>query len=277
MRWIDKLWRSEREFEQDGSTARPRIYDDDLFLVSYPKSGNTWMRFLLANLMRIDLEGFDAEPIDFNSAVQYVPEYELHTDAVDAAARPRILKSHTEYDASFPRVVYLVRDPRDVYVSYYHYLRKRLPEGFTLNDFLQKQDLHPCHWHEHVTGWIDQPNVLTIRYEDMLADTAMQVHNLVAYWRQRGFTDEQIDVAVSRSSFNNMKQIEQSGGRPFRSERHRELSTPFMRSGKAGAWMRHFSEGDHQLLIDRMGEQMARLGYDTEYPSSNLEVVNNAV
>lgn len=244
------------------------IYDDDLFLVSYPKSGNTWMRFLLANLLRSEHDGESNDPIDFHSAVRYVPEYELHTDEVNAATRPRILKSHTPHNDRFPRVAYLVRDPRDVYVSYYHYLRKRLADGMDFSSFIRMDDLHPCHWHEHVAGWIDQPNVLLIRYEDMLADTAAEVTRLVDFWGGRVFSDEQVADAVARSSFTSMKALEQKNGRPFRTEQLRQQSTPFMRSGLAGAWTEQFSPDDHGLLISRMGPLMNRLGYDTNYPQN---------
>lgn len=269
MRWTTLFRRTPRP--ATGSAARPEVYADDLFLVSYPKSGNTWMRFILANLLRLDNEGPAADPIDFISAVRYVPEYELHTDEVDAAPRPRVLKSHATFDACFPRVVYLVRDPRDVYVSYFHYMRKRLPEGMDLSGFIRMDGLHPSHWDEHVAGWIDQPDVLVIRYEDMLADTATKVRRLTDYWGHRGFTDAQIRDAVARSSFNQMKKIEQTKGRPFQSETHRERSTPFMRSGKAGAWTDHFSQADHALLIARMGPLMNRLGYDTDHEAASPE------
>lgn len=245
----------------------PPIHDDDLFLVSYPKSGNTWMRFLLANLLRSQAAAASDEPIDFHSAVRYVPEYELHTDEVNAAERPRVLKSHTPYNSEFPRVVYLVRDPRDVYVSYYHYMRKRLPADTGISAFIRMDGLHPCHWHGHVAGWVDRPNVRVIRYEDMLSDTAGQLRRFLAFWGERSFSDAQIAYAVRQSSFTSMKQLEQSKGRPFASEQHRKQSTPFMRCGKAGAWHTQISPADHDYLVGLMGDLMTRFGYDTNYPA----------
>jgi len=252
-----------RVSEDPDRPARAKIHDDDLFLVSYPKSGNTWMRFMLANLLQTQQLGPEAEPINFNSAVQFVPEYELHTRQVEDAARPRILKSHAAYDPSFPRVAYLVRDPRDVYVSYYHYMRKRLPEATTFSDFIRIDGLHPCHWHEHVGSWVTQPNVLVIRYEDMLKDAAGQLRRLLDHGRHTGFSPAQVDAAVARSSFNRMKAIEQDKGRPFQSEQHRAQSTTFMRSGKANAWHDYFTPDDHAMIVNRMGPLMKRLGYAT--------------
>jgi estrone sulfotransferase len=271
------MWKpGRRPAKGPAHSARPTIHDDDLFLVSYPKSGNTWMRFLLANLLCDERDGTDGEPIDFHTAVRYVPEYELHADEVNSAPRPRILKSHTTYDARLPRVVYIVRDPRDAYVSYYHYMRKRLTKDTDFSSFIRMDGLHPCHWHEHVAGWIDRPNVLVIRYEDMLADTAAQVRRLVAYRGGRSFTQEQIAHAVVRSSFSQMKQIERRYGRPFQNEQQRRRSTPFMRTGRAGAWTEHFTPDDHELLISRMGLLMDRLGYDTNYPQTTKAQTKSA-
>ena len=277
MQWISKLYDAARGAHRERpAAASPQIHHDDLFLVSYPKSGNTWMRFLLANLLRITDAGASDQPIDFHSAVRYVPEYELHTDEVDLAPRPRILKSHTTFNHRFPRVVYLVRDPRDVYVSYYHYMRKRIPGEMDIRSFIRMDGLHPSHWHEHVAGWVDQPNVLVIRYEDMIDDTSEQVRRFLRFWDARSFSDDQITDAVERSSFSNMKQIEQRKGRPFASEQLRKLSTPFMRSGRAGAWPTHISAEDHDYLVSQMGDLMSRFGYDTRYPETTEDQAHAA-
>ena len=105
---------------------RPKsIHNDDTFIVSYPKSGNTWFRFILSNLLRQSAE----ENIDFHSACRYVPDIEVHHPELEALQRPRFIKSHCpRLIEAYPRVIYLVRDPRDVYVSYFYYLRKKLSE-----------------------------------------------------------------------------------------------------------------------------------------------------
>src|SRR5438874_11935634 len=106
------------------------VYPDDVFLVSYPKSGNTWVRFLIANLIS-DI------PVTFLNIEQRIPSiYILPDRALRAMPKPRVLKSHECFVPRYRNVIYIVRDPRDVAVSYYHYnLKKRvLPPDCSLDE-----------------------------------------------------------------------------------------------------------------------------------------------
>ena len=113
-------------------------YDDDVWIVSYPKSGNTWTRFLIANLVS------GGELVDWSNIEQRVPDIYITKDVkLRKFARPRYLKSHEAYRPSYRRVVFIVRDPRDVAVSYYHFVRKTnmLPPDATMDDFMKKTGL----------------------------------------------------------------------------------------------------------------------------------------
>jgi hypothetical protein len=111
------------------------VYPDDTFLVSFPKSGNTWARFLIANLVRPN------EKIDFSSVNGVIPGPEVTSNReLLRVARPRIIKSHQYFDPRYKQVIYIARDPRDVVVSQYHFQRKRklIVDGFPLTDFVGK-------------------------------------------------------------------------------------------------------------------------------------------
>src|SRR5664279_2390146 len=85
------------------------VFHDDAFIVSFPKSGNTWTRFLIANLLHPE------EPANFGNIDRLVPESEsLTRNELGRVPRPRIMKSHEYFDARFRKVIYIVRDPRDV-------------------------------------------------------------------------------------------------------------------------------------------------------------------
>src|SRR5437660_7753546 len=85
------------------------VFDDDVFVVSYPRSGNTWTRFLIANLLHPE------EPATFLNIGRLVPDAEVQSSRyMRGIPSPRVIKSHTYFDPRYPRVIYIVRDPRDV-------------------------------------------------------------------------------------------------------------------------------------------------------------------
>src|SRR2546422_3289190 len=84
------------------------VYPDDTFIVSYPKSGNTWARFLVANLI------YDDEPVTFVNIDHIIPMADGQSRKYfKKMARPRIIKSHYPFEPAYKRVIYIVRDPRD--------------------------------------------------------------------------------------------------------------------------------------------------------------------
>src|SRR5947208_15984533 len=75
------------------------VYPDDTFIVSYPRSGNTWTRFLIANL------AFPAENVTFTNIERLVPDTSSQSNrALKRTPRPRIIKSHPYFDPRYPKV-----------------------------------------------------------------------------------------------------------------------------------------------------------------------------
>ena len=89
---------------------------NDVFLVSYPRSGNTWLRFIISNLVE------PLAPVDFITLEHRAPDIHINSDrAMQRLRDPRFLKSHEYFDPRYRRVLYVVRDPRDIVPSYYRY------------------------------------------------------------------------------------------------------------------------------------------------------------
>ena len=241
------------------------VFADDLFLVSYPRSGNTWLRFLLANALRPD------EPATFGTMARLVPDVYDEPDAVlRKLPRPRSLKSHEPYDPRYPSVVYLVRNPVDVAASYYHYLIKMrvLEEGFDRNRFVQAfvegslDGFGP--WGDHVAGWLDAreggERFVCLRYEDLLEDASAAVRQML---RLLGVArdDEQVGAAVARSSAEELRRLERETATELPTFRGSRLDKPFIRAARVGA-------GSEELppeLVARIAEAWApvaaRVGY----------------
>src|SRR5579864_2793674 len=111
------------------------IFPDDSFLTSYPRSGNTWTRFLVGNLIR------PSETVTFLNIEKIVPDMYKTADMVlRRLPRPRVLKSHEPFDPRYRRVIYIIRDPRDVAVSNYHWEMKlrSIKDGYPIEDFVPR-------------------------------------------------------------------------------------------------------------------------------------------
>ncbi|MFQ4137689.1 sulfotransferase domain-containing protein [Nodosilinea sp. PGN35] len=238
---------------------KPILFDDDVFLISYPKSGNTWVRFLFANLLKKDA----SEEVNFHNVHQYCQELESQNQKIDDLPRPRIIKSHQSYNPSFPRVIYIARDCRDVYVSYYHYVKNTIPADWSFKDFIEKYDFPYGYWNQHVSSWTgsktrNSENFKTVFYEDLLENTFSTFSEMVTF-SGLASTTTQIQQAVENSTFSAMKAIEKKHGRKFSSHDNAEN---FVRSGKAKQWIHYFGSEELKILETRGEfEVLSSLGY----------------
>jgi hypothetical protein len=242
------------------------VFPDDTFLVSYPKSGNTWARFLIANLVR------PHEKVGFSNIHRIIPGIDVvrHRDML-RIPRPRIIKSHQYFDPRYPRVVYIVRDPRDVALSEYHAQRKskRIGDDYSIEEFVRRfvagETCDYSSWGEHAASWLStrygQPGFLLLRYEDMLQDTARELSRMATFL---GFnpTSELIHQAVARSSVDKMRSLEKSQAQLFNATKDTRQDILFVRSAKAGGWRSGLSEASVLQIEQAWGHIIRWLGYE---------------
>jgi len=243
------------------------ILPDDIFLVSYPRSGNTWLRFLIANL----LDTHDA--VTFLNIDRKVGDiYGRSQENLLRLPRPRILKSHEPFEPRYSRVLYIVRDPRDVAVSYYHWKMKRrvIADGYPIEQFVShflaaKFDPNLGTWAQNVGTWLaarqNTVGFMLIRYEDLFENTLDQLRRIAQFLNCR-FTEEQLSRAILLSTVERMQDLEKRqshlwvGGRGFRQD------IMFVRKGQTGSWQSELPPTS-VLEIDRAwGAIMKSLGYN---------------
>ena len=250
-----------------------RILPDDVFLVSFPKSGNTWTRFLLANLIS------PAEPATWANIDRLIPcLVATPTRDFQRTSRPRIIKSHGCFDPRYPKVIYIVRDPRDVVVSQYHYSRKTrviaddLPIEAFVARFLAGETCTYASWGQNVSTWFctsyGSQRFLLLRYEDMLADTAHELAKVVEFL-QLSVTPEQITRAVERSAADRMRKLEKAQVDTnilFKGSRD-DLS--FVRAAAAGGWRQDLPLPMVEKIEAAWGPLMRHLGYELAVAKSD--------
>ncbi|MGA8431744.1 MAG: sulfotransferase domain-containing protein [Candidatus Sulfotelmatobacter sp.] len=244
------------------------VFPDDIFLVSYFRSGSTWSRFLLGNLIQ------RKEPVTFTNMERLVP---IIYNLPDRALRklPRVLKSHECFDPRYPRVIYIVRDPRDVAVSFYFYnLKVRvIPEGYSMDAFIDRfiaarvvpyADRVGC-WQDHVLSWLrlreGKPGFRLIRYEDLLADTVKELRNLASALNLDA-SPAHIEEAVRLSSAGRMQSLEKKQSQQWQATKDTRQDISFVREAKSGGWRSQLSASAVRTIEDAWGGTMKELGYD---------------
>lgn len=274
MRMIDKLLAGAKLATGLYKPRRElRILPDDIFLVSYPKSGNTWSRFLVANLLHPD------KPADFATLYKLVPyPFGSPKRVFDRLPRPRVIKSHECFEPRYPRVIYIVRDPRDVAVSQYHYHRKcrKIEDDYPIEKFVARfiagQVCPHGSWGENVGTWLatrrNDPRFLLLRYEDMTADTPNELAKIAAFIGIAA-TPELLAQASERSSADRMRKLEQAQSHLSTLTKDGRRDLPFVRAAGSGGWKNALSPALVANIETAWGPLMQYLGYElTSEPSS---------
>lgn len=241
------------------------VFDDDTFIVSFPKSGNTWTRFLIANLLHPE------EPANFGNIDRLIPESEEMTRSQLARVpRPRIMKSHEYFDARFRKVIYIVRDPRDVAVSQFHFFRKRrrIADDYSIEQFVTRfvagETCDYGSWGSNVASWLvtrqNSSDFLLLRYEDMVARTSEELGRLASFLGVPA-TPDRLAQAVERSSADQMRKLEGANSSASVTKNARQ-DIPFVRAAGSGNWKASLPEKSALELETAWAPLMKWLGYE---------------
>jgi len=253
--------------KQQAAARGLTVYPDDTFLVSFPRSGNTWTRFLVCNLLNPD------DPVNFAQLESRIPEIYFVTDRkLRQFPRPRVIKSHECFDPRYKRIIYIVRDPRDVFISYYEFQLKRrvVSDDCSLEQFLPRfmeSEIEPKtgSWRDHVVSWTatrgGQNNFLLLRYEDMIADTHKE-STKIASFLDLDCDPERIARAVTLSTADRMRKLEKEQAGQWSATKKTRQDKPFVRKATAGGWKSSLPERCVVQIEAAWGDVMRSVGYE---------------
>jgi hypothetical protein len=246
------------------------ILNGDVFLVSYPRSGNTWMRFILGTLM-------SEKKVTWENMEESVPDMYRNTDReLMKSKKPRLIKSHHSYDKCYPKVIYLVRDVRDVVLSYYNYHKKfnKISEDYPVNNFIKmfiNGDLDDFgSWKENVNSWISNKDsvkngFLLLQYEELKDNTFSEINRMTDFLGLNP-TDKEVFDAIEWSSFSNMRKLEneQSNSKLFNNS---DNEIKFTNKGDYGYWKKELNINQIKILTNEYKGLLSQLGYEYQLDS----------
>ncbi|XP_063797705.1 sulfotransferase 2B1-like [Pseudophryne corroboree] len=244
------------------------VWDDDVYNVTYPKSGTNWMIQIL-NLIK---HKGDATLSNSVPIYERSPWYE--TIAAEAQIKvlvpPRIITSHLPFNMfaksffkSKAKIIYTVRNPKDVVVSLFHFTKiikvfsdvEQFQE--VLDDFLQGNTMYGS-WFEHVKGWMqmkDDSRFFFIAYEELLQDLRGSVVRICKFLGQE-LDDAQIDSVVEQSAFKAMKENKMSNWSLMNSDFMDHSKGSILRKGISGDWKYLFTVAQSESFDKLYQEKM---------------------
>ncbi|KAK7088265.1 sulfotransferase 1C2-like [Littorina saxatilis] len=218
--------------------------EDDVLLATYPKSGTHWVWEIVSMLKKSSptLMSETIMPLDF-----------LPANMLGALPSPRVLSTHMpflriprDFLARDCKIVWVVRNPWDVAVSYYHFVKKLTVFEYSgdWNGFFElflDGNIPYNSWFEHTQEWLKgmdtTSNILLVRYEDLHADFKKEVQRLADFLNVE-VTDDTLDIIQQETSFANMSLKKVDITVPI----SKDGNSCVYRKGECGDWRNYFSE-----------------------------------
>lgn len=239
---------------------RLKVETTDAFLASWPRSGNTWLRYMVAQALwpqtQWDLPMLDrAMPSISNTNISKLLR-QMDPD------KPRIFKSHDAFRQYVlnGKVVYIIRNGRDSLLSMYHYRKQMDSLSIPLSDFLHKSlagEYRWGAWHTHVEAWYaqkDHPNVQIIRYEDLRNDTVGTLRQILSFFNHPR-DEETLANAVKQVTVARVD----SGFSKYAANRNHQFTAG--RINTNASEKDSFSADDEAYFQQVCGQAMNTLGY----------------
>jgi len=236
------------------------VRPDDAFVASFPRSGSTWLRFMLYG----SITGRDADWSVVDRAIPYVGRQRLAEPLLPR--RGRIIQTHELLRGRPGRVVYLYRDARAVLPSYYRQ-QKRI--GYTGDfdafvDDLVAGRIEPFGaWVDHVRFWLGRDlvgtgAVLPVRFEDVRLDPAAALREILSFLGIE-INEAALTSAIRENDLAAMKRKEREAPEGHILNRRDDL--PFVASGAPDSW-RDIDERYIVRVESAAGDVLERLGYE---------------
>ena len=224
-----------------------------IWLASFPRSGNTYLRNIL-----YELYGITSSEYHFEANLTFDEDYASYTVVKTHLLPSNLLPNHRN-----AKSIYIVRDGRDAVVSMAHHRKDIVAPGSDFQENLRAAIIaqggsHFGGWSKNVEQWIKQAD-LVLYYEDLIANPRACME------RVRKLLELTEPDYNKIPTFEQLKQGKPIYGGGWENDINSDVvdnyATKFFRQGKAGSWKDELSSELHDLFWSYHGETMERLGY----------------
>lgn len=190
------------------------VFEDDVWIITNPKCGTTWtqeMCWLILN----DFDFAKAREIDIEERSPFLEFNLANVELCEKLPRPRLIKTHQPIQllpkdiwVKNPKLIYVIRDPRDAFVSIVHHMKFFLGKNAVDNKLESiEKSMKFMGFYEHVLDYYHlrgRSNFLFFSFEQMKKDLK-EVVLKVCKFLGKSYLDEDIDKLVDHLDFKNMK------------------------------------------------------------------------
>ncbi|XP_036103649.1 amine sulfotransferase-like [Molossus molossus] len=231
------------------------IRDDDVFIITYPKSGTIWMQQILS-LIYFEEHRNGTENVDTIDRIPFL-EYNLRKADFINRPSPRLFCSHIPYYLApkglknkKAKIIYVYRNPKDVMTSYFHFsnLMVLLEAANDMEHFMKRfldGKVIGNVWFDHIRGWYEHRhdfNILFMMYEEMKKDLRSSVLK-ISHFTEKELSEEDVEAIVKQSTFQNMKSDSKANYDAILTSElgKRTNQGQFLRKGTIGDWKHHLT------------------------------------
>jgi len=234
-----------------------RLNQPDAFIASYPRSGSTWLRFLL-------LEVLSGESSGFRKVDKLIPDVGKHRKTPPMLPDGgRVIKTHEAFRPEYKKAVYLARDARDVVLSEYAYQTALGLVSCNFDDYLLRFLRGKVNgygsWQAHVISWLDASldesrDIRVVKFEDLRRNGLGTIGQILDFFGVR-VDPKVIERAIANNSIQQMREKERVT--PQRASKRGR----FIRNGLTGAWRERLTGAQVRVIQQYAGSALSRLGY----------------
>ncbi|XP_071957078.1 sulfotransferase 1C3-like [Antedon mediterranea] len=257
------------------------VRQEDIWVITYPKSGTTWMQEIVSVLYN-DCNVVKADEKEIADRFAFLDLKLSHKDFPHVVAAktpsPRFLKTHLpshqmakEINTKKPTIVYVARNPKDNAVSLFHFHQslKFLRSYESWDDYYNAfcaGDVHGGSWFDMNLYWWNRrhdENVLFVKYEDMKKDLGGVITKVSEFFGWP-IPDGKLKEVVQHCKFSSMKKNPKTNYEKIL-QYSRNPAFRFMRKGQVGDWKNYFTVSQSEAFDVLYEEKMKGSGLTFEY------------